>query len=160
MRSQVAPVLLRSALQDYCEQARRAGAQLGLCNGAFDLLHVGHVRYLRAAAEQCDVLVVAVNADASVRLSKGSDRPWVSDGERAELVAAIAGVDAVHIFDEKDASEVIRVVRPYRHFKGTDYAASQVPEAALVQQLGGTVVIVGDPKDHSTTQTVQRLRDR
>jgi rfaE bifunctional protein nucleotidyltransferase chain/domain len=131
---------------------------VGLCNGAFDLLHVGHVRYLRAASAACDLLVVAVNSDRSVRRAKGPDRPVILEAERVEMVSALHGVRYVHLFDEDTVSDVLRALRPAYHFKGTDYTADSVPEAALVRALGGRVRIVGDPKDHSTSALVGRVR--
>ena len=139
------------------ERLRTQGKTLVLANGAFDLLHVGHLRYLQGAAEAGDYLLVAVNSDRSVRQAKGSDRPVVPEQERAELVAGLSCVDAVVIFEGERPDAVIRSFRPHLQAKGTDYRAEDVPEAALMASIGGTVVIVGDPKDHSTTALVQRL---
>ena len=136
---------------------RQQGRRIVLANGAFDLLHVGHVRYLQGAAAEGDILVVAVNSDHSVRLSKGPDRPVVPEAERAELIAALSGVDHVVVFDDKTVEGILRALRPDVHAKGTDYTADSVPEAALVRSLGGEVRIVGDPKDHSTTEMIRRL---
>ena len=136
---------------------RQQGRRIVLANGAFDLLHVGHVRYLQGAAAQGDVLVVAVNSDHSVRLSKGPDRPVVPEAERAELIAALSVVDHVVVFEDKTVEGILRALRPDVHAKGTDYTADSVPEAALVRSLGGEVRIVGDPKDHSTTEMIRRL---
>ena len=136
---------------------RQRGRRIVLANGAFDLLHVGHVRYLQGAAAEGDILVVAVNSDHSVRLSKGPDRPVVPEAERAELIAALSGVDHVVVFDDKTVEGILRALRPDVHAKGTDYTADSVPEAALVRSLGGEVRIVGDPKDHSTTEMIRRL---
>jgi len=136
---------------------RQQGRRIVLANGAFDLLHVGHVRYLQGAAVEGDVLVVAVNSDHSVRLSKGPDRPVVPEAERAELIAALSVVDHVVVFDDKTVEGILRALRPDVHAKGTDYTADSVPEAALVRSLGGEVRIVGDPKDHSTTEMIRRL---
>jgi len=146
-----------SELSEIAETWRRQGLRIVLANGAFDLLHVGHVRYLQGAAAEGDILVVAVNSDASVRLSKGSDRPIVPEAERAELVAALVGVHHVVVFDDKTVERVLRALRPNVHAKGTDYTADNVPEAKLVRELGGEVRIVGDPKDHSTTELIRRL---
>jgi rfaE bifunctional protein nucleotidyltransferase chain/domain len=140
--------------------ARARGGRVVLTNGAFDLLHVGHVRYLKAARELGELLVVAVNSDASVRRAKGPNRPVVPAAERAEIVAALEGVDWVVIFDEPTVEHVIEEVRPDVHAKGTDYTADNVPEAALVRRLGGRVAIVGDPKDHSTTELAGKLSRR
>ncbi|MEW5854496.1 MAG: adenylyltransferase/cytidyltransferase family protein [Myxococcota bacterium] len=150
-------MLTREGLKRLGVRERAAGRKVGLCNGAFDLLHVGHLRYLRDAARRCDVLVVAVNSDASVRAAKGPDRPVIPEQERLELVAGLDGVDAVHLFSEATVSDVLRALRPHFHFKGTDYTTTSVPEAALVRELGGKVVIVGDPKDHSTTALKRKL---
>jgi rfaE bifunctional protein nucleotidyltransferase chain/domain len=136
---------------------RRRGHTIVLANGAFDLLHVGHLRYLEAAKALGDVLVVAVNSDASVRASKGPDRPVVPANERAELVAALRCVDHVLIFDAPDVRGVIRAVKPHVHAKGTDYTVDTVPERDEVEAYGGRVAIVGDPKDHSTTELARRL---
>ena len=136
---------------------RQQGCRIVLANGAFDLLHVGHVRYLQGAAAQGDVLVVAVNSDHSVRLSKGPDRPVVPEAERAELIAALSVVDHVVVFEDKTVEGILRALRPDVHAKGTDYTADSVPEADLVRSLGGEVRIVGDPKDHSTTEMIRRL---
>ena len=128
-----------------------------LTNGAFDLLHVGHVRYLEAARELGEVLVVAINSDASVQIAKGPERPIVPLRERLEIVAALACVDWVVAFEEADVRTVLRRLRPEVHAKGTDYTALDVPERDVVYAYGGRVEICGDPKNHSTTSTIQRL---
>lgn len=138
---------------------RAAGKTVVLTNGAFDLLHVGHVRYLQAAKKLGDILVVAVNDDASVRRLKGSERPVFPLEERMELVAALADVDRVVSFAEDDVRGVIRVLKPDVHAKGTDYTRETVPERDAVQSYGGRVEICGDPKDHSTSSVLARLRD-
>lgn len=135
---------------------RAAGEKVTLTNGCFDLLHVGHVRYLRAAKELGGKLVVAVNSDSSARGLKGPGRPRVPDHERAELLAALADVDAVTIFDAPDVRGIIRLIRPDVHAKGTDYTSESVPERDLVIACGGRVAIVGDPKDHSTTELLRK----
>ncbi|MGA7614391.1 MAG: adenylyltransferase/cytidyltransferase family protein [Thermoanaerobaculia bacterium] len=140
------------------QQERRSGKSIALANGCFDLLHVGHVRYLLAAAAVADLLVVAVNGDESVRLLKGEGRPLAPELERAELVASIRGVDFVTIFHDSTVGPLIERLRPDLQCKGTDYTADTVPEAALVRSYGGEVVIVGDPKDHSTSDLVEKLR--
>ena len=134
---------------------RRAVDSVILTNGGFDLLHVGHVRYLRAAKQLGGRLVVAVNSDASVRALKGEGRPLVPAEERAEILAAMADVDAVVIFPEADVSAIIREIHPEVHAKGTDYTAETVPERNDVLAYGGRVEIVGDPKDHSTTEVIR-----
>jgi rfaE bifunctional protein nucleotidyltransferase chain/domain len=140
------------------EEASRAGRTVALANGVFDLLHVGHLRYLEGARELADVLVVAVNDDASTRLNKGPTRPVVPELERAELVAGLACVDRVVLFGSKDVVPVIRALRPDVHVKGTDYTPETIPEAAEVRAYGGRVAVAGDPKDHSTTETLGKLR--
>jgi rfaE bifunctional protein nucleotidyltransferase chain/domain len=153
-----APVLDREQLVDAIEAERAAGRTIALANGCFGILHVGHVRYLQAAAEEADVLVVGVNADESyARLDKKA-RAAVPEHERAEIISAIRGVAYVTIFAERTAEELIRAVRPDVHCKGTDYTVETVPERALVESLGGRVAIVGDPKDHSTTAILESMR--
>lgn len=139
---------------------RRAGDRITLANGCFDVLHVGHVRYLHAARELGGKLIVAVNADASVRALKGEGRPVMPAEERAEILAALADVDAVIIFPEKDVRAIVREIRPDFHAKGTDYTAENVPERDEVEGCGGRVVIVGDAKDHSASEIISRSRLR
>ncbi|HET9155767.1 MAG TPA: adenylyltransferase/cytidyltransferase family protein [Myxococcaceae bacterium] len=139
------------------QAARDAGKTVALANGAFDLLHVGHVRYLEGAKALADVLVVAVNDDASVRALKGPGRPRIPAAERAEIVAALACTDHVVVFSEPDVRAVLRRVRPHLHVKGTDYTPETVPERDELAAWGGRVAIAGDPKDHSTTELLQRL---
>jgi D-glycero-beta-D-manno-heptose 1-phosphate adenylyltransferase len=136
-------------------QWRSSGDKIILTNGCFDLLHVGHVRYLRAAKQLGGRLVVAVNSDASTRALKGEGRPRVPGNERAEILAALSDVDAVTIFDALDVTELIRLLRPDIHAKGTDYTEGNVPERDVVIACGGRVAIVGDPKDHSTTDLLR-----
>jgi rfaE bifunctional protein nucleotidyltransferase chain/domain len=138
------------------QQWRDQGHKVVLTNGCFDLLHVGHVRYLRAAKELGGKLLVAVNSDASVRCLKGDGRPRVPDHERAEILAALTDVDAVIVFDSPDVRDLIRLIRPDIHAKGTDYTVENVPERDVVMEYGGQVAIVGDPKDHSTTEMLKR----
>jgi len=137
---------------------RAAGRSVALANGLFDLLHVGHLRYLQGAAAEADVLVVAVNSDASARALKGPGRPVVPDRERAELVAGFSCVDYVVIFAEPDVEQVLRRLRPDVHCKGTDYTKDDVPEAAVARELGVRIAIVGDPKNHATREMIARLR--
>ena len=139
------------------EEWRRAGERITLANGNFDLLHVGHVRYLRGAKALGGKLVVAVNSDESVRALKGAGRPVMPEGERAEIVAALADVDAVVIFPELDVRTIIREIRPDVQAKGTDYTADSVPERDAVAEHGGKVEIVGDPKNHSTSEILSTL---
>jgi rfaE bifunctional protein nucleotidyltransferase chain/domain len=144
----------RASLRARVAEWRHAGERVILTNGAFDVLHVGHVRYLRAAKALGGRLIVAVNADASVRALKGEGRPRMPAAERAELLAALESVDAVVIFDEPDVRALIRELRPDIHAKGTDYTAESVPERDVVAECGGRVEIVGDPKDHSTSEMI------
>jgi D-glycero-beta-D-manno-heptose 1-phosphate adenylyltransferase len=151
----------RAELRDRVEQWRRAGERIVLANGNFDLLHVGHVRYLRGAKELGGKLVVAINSDESVRALKGNGRPVMPAEERAEIVAALADVDAVVIFSELDVCALIREIRPDIQAKGTDYTVDSVPERDTVAEYGGRVAIVGDPKDHSTSEIIRtRLSPR
>jgi len=154
-------IVSRAELQQRVADWRRAGERVTLANGCFDLLHVGHVRYLHAARELGGKLVVAVNSDASVRALKGEGRPIMPAEERAEILASLADVDAVVVFPENDVRPIIREIRPDFHAKGTDYTAESVPERSDVEAGGGTVVIVGDPKSHSATEIIRtRLSPR
>jgi len=150
-------ILSRDQLRRRVDEWRRAGERVILANGCFDLLHVGHVRYLRAAKQLGGKLVVGLNADQSVRALKGHGRPLMPAEERAEILAALADVDAIVIFNEPDVRALVREIRPEIHAKGTDYTAASVPERDTVIECGGRVVIVGDPKDHSVTEIVARL---
>jgi len=138
--------------------ARAEGRTVALANGVFDLLHVGHVRYLQEAKEMADLLVVAVNSDASTRVNKGPGRPVIPELERAEMVAALGCVDWVLVFDAPDVRAVLRALQPDVHVKGTDYTAGSVPERDVVQAYGGRVAIAGDPKNHSSSELLKRLQ--
>ena len=151
-------VLDRADLVRRCEAHRAEGRRVVLTNGTFDLLHVGHVRALQDARSRGDVLVVAINDDESVRRYKGEDRPFVPGTERAELVAAIGCVDLVHLFGEPNVESLLRALRPHVHAKGRDYTAGNVPERAVALEVGAEIAIVGDPKDHSVTDLVSRVR--
>jgi rfaE bifunctional protein nucleotidyltransferase chain/domain len=154
-------ILSRIALRRQAEEWRRAGARITLANGNFDLLHVGHVRYLQGAKALGGKLVVAINSDDSVRALKGEGRPVMPEQERAEIVAALADVDAVVVFSELDVRAIIREIHPDVQAKGTDYTADSVPERDTVAECGGRVEIVGDPKDHSTSEILRtRLSPR
>jgi D-glycero-beta-D-manno-heptose 1-phosphate adenylyltransferase len=142
------------------QAARAQGRRVALANGCFDLLHVGHVRYLQGAREQADVLVVGLNADASVRRLKGEGRPLMPAADRALLVAALRSVDHVVVFEEDDVRALLLALRPDVHCKGTDYTPDTVPERDVVRSYGGRVAIVGDPKDHDTTALLERIRGR
>ena len=139
---------------------RAAGRRVAFANGCFDLLHVGHVRYLQAAAAEADRLIVAVNDDESVRRLKGEGRPILADVHRAELVAALRCVDYVVIFPEPTVGPLLEALRPDVHCKGTDYAPDTVPERDIVKGYGGRIAIVGDPKDHSTRDLLARIGGR
>jgi rfaE bifunctional protein nucleotidyltransferase chain/domain len=154
-----AKILSRRELAHRVEQWRGAGERIVLANGNFDLLHVGHVRYLRGAKELGGKLVVAINSDESVRALKGAGRPVMPEGERAEIVAALIDVDAIVIFPELDVRALIREIRPDIQAKGTDYTVDTVPERDAVTEYGGRVAIVGDAKNHSTSEIIRsRLR--
>lgn len=150
-------IVSREELSRRVREWRSEGKRIVLANGCFDVLHVGHTRYLSAAKNLGDKLIVALNGDASVRQLKGEGRPAVPENERAELLAALEAVDAVVIFPELDVRAVIREIRPDVQAKGTDYTAESVPERAEVEAYGGRVAIVGDPKEHSATEFL-RLR--
>ncbi len=151
-------VLSRDALVAQVEADRAAGRSVAFANGCFDLLHVGHVRYLQAAAREADRLVVALNDDRSVALLKGPNRPLLSEHDRAELVAALRGVDYVVIFPEPTVTPLLLALKPDVHCKGTDYTVDSVPERETVRGYGGRIAIVGDPKDHSTRDLLARIR--
>lgn len=151
-------VLGSEALRRRVAAARRAGRKVALANGSFDLLHVGHVRYLEAAKRLSDVLVVGINSDRSVRGYKGPGRPVQPERERAELVAALACVDFVTVFDDPDVHRLLELLRPDFHCKGTDYTAETVPEKDTARRIGTRVRICGDPKDHSTRDLLARIR--
>jgi len=150
-------VLEREQLAMRVASERRADRSVAFANGCFDLLHVGHVRYLEASAEEADVLVVALNDDAGVRLLKGEGRPILSAEHRAALVAALRCVDFVVIFPEPTVGPLLELLHPDVHCKGTDYTVESVPERAIVQSYGGRTAIVGDPKDHSTRDLLARI---
>jgi len=151
-------ILPLGELRERVDALRREGRSIALANGLFDILHVGHLRYLQEAASQADRLVVGVNSDASARQLKGPSRPVNPQGERAELLAGLACVDFVTIFDGPTAEELLRTLRPDVHCKGTDYTVETVPESALARTLGIRVAIVGDSKRHSTRDIIHRLR--
>jgi len=148
----------RDRLRRQVQQWRAAGDRITLANGCFDLLHVGHVRYLQAAADIGNRLVVAINDDASAHALKGEGRPLMPAAERAEILGAISKVDAVVIFPEPDVRALVRELRPDFHAKGTDYTTESVPERDVVAECGGRVVIVGDAKDHSATELIRAAR--
>jgi D-glycero-beta-D-manno-heptose 1-phosphate adenylyltransferase len=150
-------VIEREQLVKRVEQDRAGGCTIAFANGCFDLLHVGHVRYLQGAAQEADRLIVAVNDDVTAA-QKGPGRPIMPAADRAELVAALRGVDYVVVFPEPTVTPLLMLLRPDVHCKGTDYTAETVPERETVLAYGGRIAIVGDPKDHSTRDLVARLR--
>jgi rfaE bifunctional protein nucleotidyltransferase chain/domain len=153
-----APILTETELRRVVFDERDQGKSIAFANGVFDVLHVGHVRYLQDASKEADVLVVAVNSDDSVRAIKGPSRPVTRENERAELVSAIRGVSYVTIFSDASPARLIAVLKPDVHCKGTDYTADSVPEGDVVRSYGGRVAIVGDPKDHSTTDLLKKMK--
>ena len=150
-------ILAREALVARVARERGAGRTIAFANGCFDLLHVGHVRYLESAAREADVLVVAINDDESVRRLKGEGRPILAAEHRAELVAALRCVDLVVVFPEPTVGPLLETLRPDVHCKGTDYTLETVPERDVVKGYGGRIAIVGDPKDHSTRDLLARI---
>ena len=151
-------VLDRARLAEQVARNRGRGLTHAFANGCFDLLHVGHIRYLEAARREADRLIVAVNADDSVRRLKGDGRPILNQADRAELVAAIRAVDYVVIFGEPTVTPLLMLLKPEVHCKGTDYTVDTVPERETVRAYGGRIAIVGDPKDHSTRDLLARIR--
>src|SRR5579862_1016366 len=152
-------ILDRGALVQRLQQERAQGRRIVLANGCFDVLHVGHARYLKGAKSEGDILVVAINSDTSVRNIKGPGRPILNEQVRAQLVAALGVVDYVTIFDEPNVTALLQSLRPDVHAKGTDYTVETVPERETARQLGTRIAIVGDAKDHSTRDLLARLRE-
>jgi D-glycero-beta-D-manno-heptose 1-phosphate adenylyltransferase len=152
-----APILERNRLVARVAIERRRGARIVLANGCFDLFHVGHIRYLAGARALGDCLIVGINSDDQVRKLKRENRPFIPEAERAEIVSAIKFVDYVTIFSEPTVEELIRAIRPDFHAKGTDYTTETVPEREIVKEYGGKVAIVGDPKDHSSTELIKMI---
>jgi rfaE bifunctional protein nucleotidyltransferase chain/domain len=150
-------ILSRARLVERVAEDRAAGRTVAFANGCFDLLHVGHIRYLQSAAAEADRLVVAINDDESVRTLKGKGRPLLAAADRAELVAALRAVDYVVIFPEPTVGPLLQALKPDVHCKGTDYTLDTVPERDIVKGYGGRVAIVGDPKDHSTRDLLARI---
>lgn len=151
-------VLTRDDVAARIQRDREFGRTIAFANGCFDLLHVGHTRYLQAAAREADRLIVAVNDDDSVRRLKGANRPILNAADRAEMLAALGGVDYVVIFGEPTVTPLLEQLRPDVHCKGTDYTVDTVPERETVRAYGGRIAIVGDPKDHSTRDLLARVR--
>jgi len=155
-----APILDRKQLIDQISNERQNGSKIVLANGCFDLFHVGHIRYLAGAKELGDILIVGINSDEQVRKLKGNNRPFMPENERAEIIAALKFVDFVTIFPEPTVTELLRAIRPDFHAKGTDYTTETVPEREIVKEFGGQVAIVGDPKDHSSTDLIKLATER
>jgi rfaE bifunctional protein nucleotidyltransferase chain/domain len=156
--SNVEKTVVLEKLPARLEPLRRAGRTIALANGLFDILHVGHLRYLEGAAREADLLVVAVNSDRSARRLKGPGRPVTPEAERAELLSGLTCVDFVTVFDTDTVEPLLRELRPDVHCKGTDYTIDNVPEAGVARELGIRVAIVGDPKNHNSTDIIRQLR--
>jgi len=154
-----AKLVPRDRVGELAERWRREGHAITLANGCFDVIHVGHIRYLHGAKELGGKLIVGINADNSVRQLKGEGRPRIPADERAEILAALTDVDAVVVFPEQDVRALIREIRPNVHAKGTDYTADSVPERDEVTAVGGRVAIVGDPKDHSSSEMLRQWKE-
>jgi len=152
-----ARIVDRPRLQELIAAARKAGRRIVFANGCFDVLHVGHVRYLEAAKALGDLLIVAINSDAQARRLKGEGRPLIPQDQRAEMVSALAAVDFVIIFEEPTVTELLLALKPDIHAKGTDYTEDTVPERDVVRSYGGRVAIAGDPKDHSSSQMIEKV---
>jgi len=150
-------IVSREELIKTVVEARAAGLRIVLANGCFDVLHVGHIRYLAGARSEGDLLIVGVNSDEQVREQKGEGRPILPAAQRAEIVAALESVNYVTVFDEPTVAELLLVLKPDVHAKGTDYTVDTVPEREVVKSYGGRVAIVGDPKDHSTSEILSRM---
>lgn len=157
MDSRSAPILQRDDLVEQVAAMRSAEETIVLANGCFDLFHAGHLRYLRGAAGLGNRLIVAVNSDRQARSLKGEGRPFTNENERAEIIAGLRCVDLVTVFDEPTVEELLLAIRPDFHAKGTDYTTETVPERDIVRSYGGRVAIVGDPKDHSSTEIIERI---
>ncbi|HEY0461835.1 MAG TPA: adenylyltransferase/cytidyltransferase family protein [Pyrinomonadaceae bacterium] len=157
LENSFAPVLERNRLLARVAIERRCGASIVLANGCFDLFHVGHIRYLAGAGALGNCLIVGINSDEQVRKLKGANRPFMPERERAEIVSALKFVDYVTIFDEPTVAELIRAVRPDFHAKGTDYTTDTVPEREIVREYGGRTAIVGDPKNHSSSEFLEAI---
>ncbi len=151
-------ILERDAVIAETRSAKQAGQTIVLANGCFDVLHAGHIRYLQGARVLGDVLIVAINADDQVKVLKGIGRPILTELDRAELVASIDAVDFVTIFDEPTVEQLLLAIKPHVHAKGTDYTQETVPERDVVRSYGGRVAIVGDPKNHSTSEMLKRFK--
>ena len=158
MNLESAPILTREQIAERVSELREQDIKIVLANGCFDLFHVGHIRYLSGAKELGDYLIVGINSDKQVKKLKGKNRPFMPEDERAEIISALRFVDFVTIFDEPTVEQLIRAIRPDFHAKGTDYTTDTVPEREIVRECGGQTAIVGDPKDHSSSQFIEVLR--
>ena len=155
-----APILDRTTVVRFASEARSAGHSVILANGCFDIIHAGHIRYLQGAKDLGGILIVGINSDRQVELLKGTGRPFIPQNKRAEIISALRTVDAVTIFDEPTVDELILAIKPDFHAKGTDYTTETVPERDVVRSYGGTVAIVGDPKDHSSSELIEAVGRR
>jgi rfaE bifunctional protein nucleotidyltransferase chain/domain len=155
-----APILTETELMRVVGDERDAGKTIAFANGVFDVLHVGHIRYLQDAANEADILIVGVNGDESVRALKGPGRPVTDERERAEVIAAIRGVSYVTVFHDHSPARLLAVLKPDVHCKGTDYTTETVPEREVVLSYGGRIAIVGDAKEHSTSAILEKMRIR
>jgi rfaE bifunctional protein nucleotidyltransferase chain/domain len=158
-RSPTSRIVDRDQLVTQIAAKRDKGSRIVFANGCFDILHVGHVRYLAGARELGDMLIVGINSDRQVAALKGSGRPVMPEHERAEIIASLESVDLVTIFDEPTVTELLLALQPDIHAKGTDYTENTVPERDVIRSYGGRVAIVGDPKDHSTSDLITTLRE-
>lgn len=149
----------REKLSEIIEKLKNKGKIIGFANGCFDIIHVGHIRYLKEAKDNCDVLIVALNSDESVRRLKGEGRPKTPLNERLEIMEAIEVIDFLTYFEEDTVEKTLRILKPDIQFKGTDYTVETVPERMIMEELGGKVMIVGDPKNHSTTEILERIKN-
>ncbi len=157
MNPESAPILTREQIAERVSELRKQDVKIVMANGCFDLFHVGHIRYLSGAKKLGDYLIVGINSDKQVKKLKGENRPFMPETERAEVISALRFVDFVTIFDEPTVEQLIRTIRPDFHAKGTDYTTETVPEREIVRECGGQTAIVGDPKDHSSTELIQKV---
>lgn len=155
----LAPILERPDLIERVADERSKGNKIILTNGCFDLFHVGHIRYLAGAKELGGFVITAINSDQQVRSLKGNGRPYMPETERAEIISSLRFVDAVTIFDKPTVTELLQAIHPDIHAKGTDYTTETVPEREIVRAYGGEVAIVGDPKDHSSTELIEAVKE-
>jgi D-glycero-beta-D-manno-heptose 1-phosphate adenylyltransferase len=160
MTTDSAPILERTRLIARAAVERSRGAKIVLANGCFDLIHAGHIRYLQGAKDLGDILIVGINSDDQVLLQKGEGRPFMPENERAEIISSLRCVDFVTVFPESTVEALLLAIKPDFHAKGTDYTVDTVPERETVRSYGGTVAIVGDPKDHSSTSMIESIKNK